>query len=98
MPGYDAIKALLAKAGGSASEGMAGMKGMAGKLGDEAKKTAGSFRSGGLGSTALVPSEMAGASMDPMAKRKKLLALLGLLGGAGAAGGAGYEMMEGDED
>lgn len=95
---FSKIKALLAKAGGSMDEGLAGIKGAAGKFGDEAKKTAGSFRSGGLGSTAMVPGGMAGAGMDPMAKRKKLLALLGLLGGAGAAGGAGYEMMEGEED
>lgn len=95
---FSKIKAILAKAGGSVDEGMSGLKGMAGKFGDEAKKTAGSFRSGGLGSTALVPGGMEGASMDPMAKRKKLLALLGLLGGAGAAGGAGYSMMDDDEE
>lgn len=111
MSRMDAIRALLAKAGGSASEGIgalkgAGAEGLASLKGLGAKASAmGSDAVSGLGGSGQ-DYLRAGKSMfmnpGPMTpgdeKKKKLIALLGILGLGGAAGGAGYGMMEPDED
>ena len=95
---YEAIRKILAKGGESIGGMGAKAKGMAGEAFGSAKGAYGRAKDMGLGSTALVPSEFAGAS-DPSMKKKQLMALLAAIGLGGAGlGGAGYAMSEDEED